>query len=135
MVSRRTGSCMKIDYLKTFELVYLASPYSKYRDGLEAATSEIAKVAAKLIDTGVHLFCPITHMHQIARDGNLEPRDHNLWMRLDHALMQHCDCLVVTKMDGWDKSAGVAEEIKTFEDTGREILYLDPKTNELSASA
>ena len=46
---------------------YLATPYSKFPGGLDAAYVEACKAQALLIKAGVPVFCPISHTHGPAR--------------------------------------------------------------------
>ena len=93
-------------------LHYLASPYSKYGQGHEQAFKDAAQAAATLIKRGLLVFSPIVHSHPIAMLGGVDPVDHELWLRLDLALLDECDSLLVLMMPGWDESRGVAAEIE-----------------------
>lgn len=48
---------------------YLATPYSKFEGGLEAAFRAAAEVAAKLVRQGESVYSPICHTHPIAIYG------------------------------------------------------------------
>lgn len=119
---------MSADNLMNGSLAYLATPYSKYPEGIDRAFIDAAKLAAKLLRAGVKVYSPIAHTHPLAVHGNLDPLDHSIWMPFDHAMMAAADILVVAHMDGWQASYGIAEEIKFFEAAGKPIFDLDPKT-------
>jgi hypothetical protein len=109
------------------KLYYLASPYSKYPDGMVAAFEDISCIAARLIGEGYKLFSPIAHSHPIALYGKLDQLSHDLWLALDEAIMQKCDGIIVAKMDGWETSYGVTWEIDWFrKNKGVEPFYLEP---------
>ena len=110
------------------DFAYLATPYTKYKPGIEQAFIDAAKLAAMLIRAGMKVYSPITHCHAIAVHGNLDPLDHSIWLPLDEAMMNACSVLIVAHMEGWQESYGVAEEIKFFEAAGKPIFDLDPKT-------
>lgn len=109
------------------KLYYLASPYSKYGCGPEAAFNDIAKIAAALISAKVKVFCPITHSHPIVPYLVKGVDTHETWLGLDEAIMRGCDGLIVARMSGWKQSYGVNWEINWFkENKGVEPIYIDP---------
>jgi hypothetical protein len=118
--------------LTRFNLVYLASPYSKYKDGLNNAFVEISKTAAALMKDGVKVYSPIAHTHPLAIYGNVDPYDYDIWLPFDAAIMNVSDALVVCEMDGWDTSFGVKHEIDTFIVAQKPIFYLNPVTMEVT---
>lgn len=112
---------------------YLASPYSKYPKGLDAAFEDVARCAGALLDVGIAVFCPIVHGHHVAR--HMQPMDcaddHERWMALDRVYLAKCDGLIVAMLDGWEKSKGVQEEIALTRWRKKPVYFLDPETLEL----
>lgn len=108
-----------------YDLVYLATPYSKYPKGLDQAFKDAANLAGKLLKMGVKVYSPIAHTHPIAIHGNLDPYDHRIWLPFDEAIMAKADAMVVAKMDGWSESKGIAHEIGVFGQAEKPIYYLD----------
>ena len=104
---------------------YLASPYSKYPQGLEAAFIEVSKAAAQLIKQGVRIYCPISHSHPIAIYGKIDPLDHSLWLAADKPFMDGARGLIVLKMDTWENSFGIGVEIEAFKAAGKPIQYME----------
>ena len=123
-----TGRIRAIDLSYSETLYYLGSPYSKHHAGIEGAFQEISAIAARLIERGVPIFCPISHSHPIAIHGGLDPMSHDIWLPVDAHLMRVCGAMLIAKMDGWNKSYGVSEEIKAFRKAGKPIYTLDPET-------
>jgi hypothetical protein len=117
---------------KEHELIYLASPYSKYPDGIDKAFEDISAIAGRLLIGGYKVYSPIAHTHPIAVHANLDPYDHSIWLPFDQAIMKACDAMIVAKMDSWDRSYGIGEEIKFFNAANKPIYYLDPETLEVS---
>lgn len=109
-------------------LAYLASPYSLYPHGLQAAFEEASRISAKLLIAGVKNYSPIAHTHGLAIYGNLDPMDARIWFPLNDTMMAICDVLIVARMPGWSESVGVAREIEHFRDRRRPIYGLDPAT-------
>ena len=106
------------------KLYYLASPYSKYPDGMVAAFEEISRIAAKFVEQGYKVFSPIAHSHPLALYGKLDALSYDTWLSLDEVIMQRCDGIIVAKMEGWDTSHGVNWEIDWFrKNKGMEPIY------------
>lgn len=105
---------------------YLATPYSKFEGGLEAAFCAAAQVAASLIRAGECVYSPICHTHPIAIYGGLDPLDHALWLEFDRAMMDRCDSLLVAMLLGWDESKGIRYEIEYFKAAGKPVVYITP---------
>jgi hypothetical protein len=105
---------------------YLATPYSKYRNGIYVAFEEAARQTALLVQSGVPTYSPIAHTHPVAIYGELDPFDHELWLEADRTFMDAARGLIVCMMQGWDKSYGVEQEIKYFKAQGKPIIYMIP---------
>lgn len=112
-------------------LVYLATPYSKWENGLEDAFIEAAKLTGRLLRCGVRAYSPIAHTHPIAVYGKLDALDHSIWLPFDEAIMERANVLLVAKMKGWDESRGIKHEIEFFEAAGKPVYYLDVETFEV----
>lgn len=118
--------------LRWYKLCYLATPYTKYPKGIDAAFEHAAALTAGLIRAGVKAYSPIAHTHPVAIHGGIDPLDHSIWLPFDETMMGFADCLVVAHLEGWDTSFGIAEEVKAFEAAGKPIFDLDPDTLQLS---
>jgi hypothetical protein len=112
-------------------LCYVATPYSKYPGGIEAAFLDACKLTAKLIQMGISCFSSIAHTHPIAVHGGLDPYDYSIWIPADLPMMQACETLIVVHMQGWQESLGIGEEVKFFAGAGKPIFDLNPQTMEL----
>lgn len=109
-------------------LVYLATPYSHPDKSVkEQRYVEACKQAARLMEKGLLVFCPIAHSHPIETLGMPDIKSGDWWLRQDFAILQHCDELIVYRMDGWDKSYGVGKEIAYARDNMVPISFLDPE--------
>jgi hypothetical protein len=100
-------------------LVYLATPYAKYPQGLDAAHETACIIAAKLFDLNINVFCPIAHNHHVAKLSGLAT-DFARWNAYNKFMLGRSDVLVVAMMAGWDKSEGIEGE------TGHAGLLLMP---------
>lgn len=107
------------------KFVYLATPYSKYPDGLDAAFEMACKAAGILIRAGVPTFCPIAHSHPIAKLAEIDPFSHDIWLPADAPLMANASALVVYKAETWEQSFGIQEERKAFKAAGKPEYLVD----------
>lgn len=122
-------------------LIYIASPYTATAKQLEAvpeprreaearairnARFELACAAqAELLNAGMHPIGPIVSSHPIAVAYDL-PKDFRFWLDLNHKLIDACAEVWVLCLEGWDESAGVADEIAYARSTSKTIRYVDP---------
>jgi hypothetical protein len=106
------------------DLVYLASPYSKYPAGREIAFREVSRKAAELMNLGYNIFCPIAHSHPVDVYGTIEDNSHAFWLKQDFAVLQHCKLLLVYTMPGWKDSYGVNAEMEFANKINIPIMYI-----------
>lgn len=111
---------------------YLASPYTKFARGQEAAFSEAAEAAAKLMAAGLVVYSPIAHSHPVATYGGLtsvDALDGAFWLRQNEPMMQKMDGLIVLKLPGWEESEGVQIEIDFFRRNKKPVIFADVSLN------
>jgi len=104
---------------------YLATPYSKYPKGLDAAFIEASKAAGFLVAQGFRVYSPIVHCHPIAIHSGIDPLSHEIWLAADAPFMHGAAGLIVVEMVGWKDSFGIKEEIEFFEGEGKPILRME----------
>ena len=105
-------------------LWYLASPYTKYPEGIDAAFNEVCRVAGEMIKRGFLIYSPIAHTHPIALSADMDPLDYRIWQACDAPMVRACDGLFVVKMPTWDSSKGVSHEIDQFAAARKVIRFL-----------
>jgi hypothetical protein len=106
-------------------MIYLASPYTDPVDAVRLGRYvDVCRVAAKMMEEGQVVFCPIAHTHAI---GSFMKKDLkfnvDFWMKIDLPFLKNCSHLVVLQMPGWDKSAGVKKEIEFAQENKIPIIY------------
>ena len=107
------------------ELIYLACPYMHSDPAvIEDRVRHVNKLAGALINEGFYIFSPISHSHPIAKEVDL-PGDWKFWEGYDRAIIAFCKGLYVFKLPGWEKSIGVAAEIKIAKEMGIPIEYIE----------
>jgi nucleoside 2-deoxyribosyltransferase len=116
-------------------LIYLATPYSHEDTAIRDERFNIAcRVAARLMAQGHLIFSPIAHTHPIAMAGEL-PTDWEFWKRYDHAHLDAAAQVWVLRIDGWDRSKGVAAEIEYAMSKGKPVAYICPMPSDLHPAA
>lgn len=93
-------------------MLYLASPYS-HEDPIMLKTRYLLTMqcVAGLLKQGILSYSPIVHFHELAARFLL-PADATFWMKHNIRMLRSCDAIGVLKIDGWEKSEGVAIEMK-----------------------
>lgn len=92
-------------------MIYLASPYSHQSFAeVENRFALTEQCTYELMKRGLPVFSPIVHCHQIATDYNL-PTDAKFWEKYNMQFLRKADAIYVLKIDGWDESKGVAQEM------------------------
>jgi len=105
--------------------IYLASPYSHpvksvCNDRFWAA----CKTTAKLMQDGYNVMSPIVHSHPVAQcAGN--HLDNDFWLNQDMSFLDSwADEIWVLTIEGWNKSKGIAREIKHAKKIGLPVRYI-----------
>lgn len=105
-------------------MIYLASPYSDPdTDVMEDRFNAVCINAGRLMIEGNNVYSPIVHNHPIATRVNM-PRGWEFWEEHDLHALERCSELWVLMLDGWDKSKGVAREIKYAIENNKPIIYI-----------
>lgn len=112
--------------LKRFDLIYVATPYSKYPGGLEQAFIDACKLTARLLQQGLKVYSPIAHTHPIAIHGGIDPLDLSIWLKFDAIMMDKAAALLVAMMPRWENSTGVRHEIDYFVEADKPVYFLSP---------
>lgn len=107
--------------------IYLATPYTNYPGGIDAAFEMAAKTAGIFMKHGFPIFSPIAHSHPVAKFGEIDPLDHEIWMKSDSPMMQAAAGLLVYCAPSWRESRGVAHEIMFFRVMEKPIAFWWPE--------
>lgn len=109
-------------------LYYIATPYTRYKHGLEKAYAEASHLAVRLQDRGWRVFSPIAAFHPLARTTGIDPCDHKFWLTCCMPWIEKCDALVIAAMEGWMESVGITWERKMFSAMNKPIQIIDQLT-------
>ena len=110
--------------------IYLGCPYTDPHAAIrELRFKQVSKFAASLIKESHLVFSPISHSHQICIEADL-PVEYTYWKELDLSFLEWADCMMVLKLDGWEESLGLQDEIATCEFMGKKVFYMDYEIGE-----
>ena len=123
------------DELRDFKLLYVGSPYRKFKLGMGQAAKQVAKITARLTISGLPVYSPIAHGHMLSIYGGIHPSANELWEKINSPFMEMSGAIVVAKMDGWEESDGLADEIRQFQAVKKPVFYLDPHSLLVSNAA
>jgi len=105
--------------------VYIAGPYTHLDEDVMAyRAAELTAYAAKRMKEGAVVFSPITHGHNMAMTHSL-PKETEYWRGAIEAMVPRAKAMEVLKLDGWDKSVGVALELDLCEQFGIPVTFVD----------
>lgn len=91
-------------------MIYLASPYSHPDAFVREERYLLAmKAMCRLLEQGEYVYAPIVHCHELAKVADL-PRDAGFWRRYNFHMLAKSERIGVLRIDGWDRSVGLAEE-------------------------
>jgi hypothetical protein len=110
---------------KKYRYWYLATVYSSYPHGHDAACTDAAKMAALCFSNHIPVFCPITHSHPMVPFLDPSIYNHEFWMQMDYMFLDNALGLIVTKMDNWENSKGIALEIEYTKKLGKPVIYTE----------
>lgn len=105
---------------------YLATPYSKYPRGLDAAYRFAAEQAAALIKAKIPIFCPITMSHTPSIVGSIDGRDLTIWHALNAPFIElACGMIHVSVAESWE-SNGMRDERRQFYHAKKPVVVMSP---------
>jgi hypothetical protein len=116
----------------TAKKVYLATPYSKRKDGKGLIEKfvrwwrfrQVTKTAVYWVLKGYNVFSPITLTHPYANHLKKSDLTHEAWLALDFQWIDDCDEVWVFCQCGWQTSSGVKQEVKHAHMTDTPVRYL-----------
>lgn len=105
--------------------IYIASPYSHSDSAVrEQRYLDVMKYTARCLIAGECVFSPIAQNHTIALHYKM-PTDWAFWSKVDYAMIDGAHTLRVLKLDGREKSVGVAAEIEYATLHNKKVEYVE----------
>jgi len=105
---------------------YLATPYSKYPLGIDAAFQLAVAQRGLLVKAGVPVFSPIIHSHPVAVQCGIDPFDYNIWLPSEDPILRSASGIIMVRAEGWEYSFGMNHERIQFEDACKPVVWMDP---------
>lgn len=105
---------------------YLATPYSRYPDGLHAAWVAACEQCGLLTNAGITVFSPIAHSHPLVIHGGVIGTDFAAWERFDQAMINGAMGMIICMLPSWQKSQGMSAEIVLCGRLEKPIQYMRP---------
>lgn len=115
------------DIFNAYPYYYIATPYSKYPDGVIAAENLALEQTAFFMRCGIPCVSPIVHSCAIARASGIDHTDSDFWLQQDRPLLEGACGLIVICANGWEDSHGIKKEIRWAKRSHKLIYYTDPK--------
>jgi hypothetical protein len=116
-------------------MIYVASPYSHPDENIRIERfNKVSKFVTNLVSKGFCAISPITYGHTLLNYKNM-PTDFEFWNNFCISLLSKADILYVYKIEGWNQSKGLNEEIKYAQENNIEIIYIEediPELNDLT---
>ncbi len=107
------------------KIVYLCVPYSSADEHVrEYRAIQADKAAARIINMGHIVFSPISHSHRVAHHMD-NHNDGELWIEQDIPFLEMADEVAILKIDGWDKSKGIAKETLIAKRLNKPVWYME----------
>lgn len=104
-------------------LIYLASPYTHEDESMrEYRFQAVCKVAALLMQQGMHIYAPIVHSHPIAKYGL--PKDWKYWEEYDRKFLAVCGRMLILMLPGWKNSVGIIAETQIAKELSIPINFV-----------
>lgn len=112
----------------TQHMCYLAAPYTSADPAItEDRINQFCKVAAKLKQAGFVVISPLLN-HLVLERGEKLPSDWAYWKSYSETVLARCDYLLILRLEGWDKSTGIAGEIDFAISNKIPVVYIKANT-------
>lgn len=107
-------------------MIYVASPYSHPDAAVrEQRYRDVMSFVAERTRMGEFLYSPILHWHPLAV-AHGKPTSADFWHEHNFEMLCSLRELYVLKLEGWETSIGVAEEVQLAERNSMPIEYWSP---------
>lgn len=105
---------------------YLATPYTRFPGGPQAAYYAALEQTAILVKAGHVVFSPIVHCHPLVESGFLSDGAFEAWEKFDHAMIAASAGVIVCKLPTWNESRGIRAEIDICSKIGKPVVFMAP---------
>jgi Domain of unknown function (DUF1937) len=107
-------------------MIYLASPFSSTEYLVRMKRyQDVCMASAAMISSGHFVYSPIAHSYGIALHGQMRD-DWKTWATHSAMMIYRSTQLWVLKLDGWEESEGIKQELILAGKAGKPITFVDP---------
>lgn len=107
------------------KIIFISSPYSHSDDNVRIQNyKKVCQFVAELTYQGNVVMSPIVYGHTLLHYKEM-PSDWQFWKNFCLTFLDKCDEVIVYKMEGWDRSRGVAEEIEYAKSKNIPIKFVE----------
>jgi hypothetical protein len=108
-------------------MIYIASPYTSVlpnKNGINVMQRRY-EVVMEFVANNLEMpfFSPILYCHEMAKKYEL-PKTFGYWQKLNHHYIDISTEVWVLKMNGWEESKGVSDEIQYATEIGKNVIYV-----------
>ena len=111
---------------------YLCSSYYKHPWGTGRAFQMATRATGQLMNAGIPVFSPVTHLHPLTSLAEFNPRsgtaESTLYDMLGRTLLDSAYGLIVLRDDEWENNSGIHWTIARAKDQGKPVVFMDPGT-------
>jgi len=104
----------------------LATPYTKYPHGHEAAYWLAVETRGFLLRHKVPCFSPIIHSHPVAHSCGFDILDVPFWLMAEGPIRAEAKGMIFLQADGWRDSFGMKAEESEFLALGKPVVVMEP---------
>ena len=110
------------------KLIYVGGPYTHADKAvMNKRYNQYRKLSGLVLEKfDSFVFSPITHSHPIVTHKSFKKENHTyeVWMPIDLAILDICDELWISELDGWEVSKGTKLEIEFARAKGMPIKMI-----------
>ncbi len=106
--------------------IYLASPYTGTPAEMEDRYQQVLEHTAWMLNKRIWVYSPIVHCHLLALRYSL-PKTAGYWKDYNYNMLVPAIELRVLKLDGWESSAGITNEVDFADELDMPVTYTDLK--------
>lgn len=108
-------------------MIYFASPYSHpNKEIVRRRFVAAVQATAAMLRQNIMVFSPIAYSHVLAEVGQLGG-DWSVWSKMDTEFIRMCGSVLVLTLSGWDKSVGIAAEVRYAKCLDIPVKYITPE--------
>lgn len=115
-----------LHWLRKPGFTYVATPYTRYPAGHDAAYQYAHRISAALTKFDIAHFCPVAVGHAIGSMAGIDPYDPEFWPAFCQPAMNRARDMLIVKLTGWDTSVGIGRERAYFGSAGKPVYSITP---------